>query len=72
MKAKHWFARTALTQHKRIAAEFLESDYDRFFQHYTRQLASNNYATRRQFLKLLSDILLDRQAKQTILHISAC
>jgi hypothetical protein len=52
--------RTALTQQKRIAAEYLEENYQRFFSHYTRQLDSANYATKRQFLKLLSDILLDR------------
>ncbi len=52
--------RTALTQQKRIAAEYLEENYQRFFTHYTRQLDSANYATKRQFLKLLSDILLDR------------
>jgi calcium binding protein 39 len=52
--------RTALTQQKRIAAEYLEENYQKFFSHYTRQLDSANYATKRQFLKLLSDILLDR------------
>jgi calcium binding protein 39 len=62
--------RTALTQQKRIAAEYLEENYQRFFTHYTRQLDSANYATKRQFLKLLSDILLDRCSVQCAQYLN--
>jgi len=49
-----------LTKHKTICAEFLEKNYDTFFQHYTKLLHSPNYVTRRQSLKLLGELLLDR------------
>jgi len=49
-----------LTKHKTICAEFLEKNYDTIFQHYTKLLHSGNYVTRRQSLKLLGELLLDR------------
>lgn len=50
-----------LTRHKLLCAEFLEANYDKFFtQHYQRLLNSENYVTRRQSLKLLGELLLDR------------
>jgi len=49
-----------LTKHKGIVAEFLEKNYDEFFQYYTGLLNSPNYVTRRQSLKLLGELLLDR------------
>jgi len=49
-----------LTKHKPLVAEFLEKNYDQFFEHYTGLLNSNNYVTRRQSLKLLGELLLDR------------
>ncbi|GAU97820.1 hypothetical protein RvY_09051 [Ramazzottius varieornatus] len=49
-----------LTKHKIIVAEFLEANYDKFFQHYQKLLDSDNYVTRRQSLKLLGELLLDR------------
>jgi len=49
-----------LTRHKQLVAEFLESKYDEFFTHYTALLTSSNYVTKRQSLKLLGEILLDR------------
>eukprot|EP00242_Pyramimonas_sp_CCMP2087_P014324 CAMPEP_0198221958 /NCGR_PEP_ID=MMETSP1445-20131203/86023_1 /TAXON_ID=36898 /ORGANISM="Pyramimonas sp., Strain CCMP2087" /LENGTH=350 /DNA_ID=CAMNT_0043900293 /DNA_START=135 /DNA_END=1187 /DNA_ORIENTATION=+ len=49
-----------LITHKTIVAEYLESSYDEFFEHYTLLLKSENYVTRRLSLKLLSEILLDR------------
>jgi len=49
-----------LTKHKTLVAEFLEKNYDEFFQHYTGLLNSENYVTRRQSLKLLGELLLDR------------
>ncbi|KAG0310106.1 mo25 protein [Dissophora globulifera] len=49
-----------LTRHKTLVAEFLERNYDEFFEKYTLLLQSTNYVTKRQSLKLLGEILLDR------------
>jgi len=49
-----------LTRHKPMVAEYLEKNYDRFFATYTTLILSTNYVTKRQSLKLLGEILLDR------------
>ena len=49
-----------LTAHKITCAEFLEKSYDRVFSKYKDLLNSENYVTRRQSLKLLGELLLDR------------
>lgn len=49
-----------LTKHKAMVAAYLEQNYDRFFATYTTLLTSPNYVTKRQSLKLLGEILLDR------------
>ena len=49
-----------LTKHKMLAADFLEVNFDKFFGHYQKLLHSDNYVTRRQSLKLLGELLLDR------------
>jgi len=49
-----------LTRHKLLSAEFLEKNYDGVFEKYTTLLSSQNYVTRRQSLKLLGELLLDR------------
>lgn len=50
-----------LTKHKQLVAAFLLADFDVFFgSHYQQLLASENYVTRRQSLKLLGELLLDR------------
>lgn len=49
-----------LTRHKMLCAEFLEANYDQVFTHYQDLLNSENYVTRRQSLKLLGELLLDR------------
>ena len=43
-----------LTQHKPLAAEFLERNYDRVFELYASLLKSTNYVTKRQSLKVCS------------------
>ena len=43
-----------------LAAEFLETNFDRVFGNYQKLLHSDNYVTRRQSLKLLGELLLDR------------
>lgn len=52
--------RDLLTKHKSLCAAFLEQNYDTFFEHYQKLLHSDNYVTRRQSLKLLGELLLDR------------
>lgn len=49
-----------LTRHKQLSADFLESEYDQFFTYYQKLLNSDNYVTKRQSLKLLGELLLDR------------
>ncbi|ORZ37565.1 Mo25-like protein [Catenaria anguillulae PL171] len=49
-----------LVKHKEMVAQFLDSQYDEFFTRYTALLNSNNYVTKRQSLKLLGELLLDR------------
>ena len=53
--------RAVLTKHKKVAADFLLQHFDRFFlEEYAALLRSPNYVTKRQGLKLLGEILLDR------------
>ncbi|GJE92407.1 Mo25 family protein [Phanerochaete sordida] len=49
-----------LTRHKPMVADYLDKNYDRFFASYTQLIMSSNYVTKRQSLKLLGEILLDR------------
>ncbi|KAG1050484.1 hypothetical protein G6F43_007248 [Rhizopus delemar] len=49
-----------LTRHKSMVGEFMDANYDDFFDHYKKLLQSENYVTKRQSLKLLGEILLDR------------
>lgn len=49
-----------LSSHKILCADFLEKNYDRIFDKYVELLNSENYVTRRQSLKLLGELLLDR------------
>ncbi|XAR54610.1 hypothetical protein NMG60_11029827 [Bertholletia excelsa] len=48
-----------LTKHEKAVSEFLTAHYSEFFEQYEKLLASPNYVTRRQSLKLLSDFLLE-------------
>uniref|UniRef100_UPI00398F66E4 calcium-binding protein 39-like isoform X1 n=1 Tax=Pristiophorus japonicus TaxID=55135 RepID=UPI00398F66E4 len=49
-----------LTRHRPVSAHFLEKNYDRIFIEYEKLLHSENYVTKRQCLKLLGELLLDR------------
>lgn len=49
-----------LTRHKSMVAEYLDTHYDQFFTAYALLVQSTNYVTKRQSLKLLGEILLDR------------
>ena len=52
--------REILTRHKALVSEYLEGNFDTFFGAYNKMLEEGNYVTRRQSLKLLSELLLDR------------
>lgn len=49
-----------MIRHKNISADFLQNNYDDFFEKYTNLLNSSNYVTKRQSIKLLGEILLGR------------
>nr|Q9XFY6.1 RecName: Full=Degreening-related gene dee76 protein [Auxenochlorella protothecoides]CAB42595.1 putative MO25 protein [Auxenochlorella protothecoides] len=49
-----------LTRHKQLVAAFLQENYEDFFSQLDKLLTSDNYVTRRQSLKLLGELLLDR------------
>jgi len=52
--------RLLLTEPKSVAATYLENHFDLFVEKYTQLLLSDNFVTKRQSLKLLSDLLLCR------------
>ncbi len=52
--------REILTRHKALISEYFESNHAVFFGAYNQMLEKGNYVTRRQSLKLLSELLLDR------------
>lgn len=52
--------RELLTTNKTVVYDFLSENYEKFFDRYLKLLNSNNYVNRRQSLRLLSDLLLDR------------
>lgn len=49
-----------LTKHKVSCAKFLEANFDKIFDQYNSLLQSRNYVTKRQSLKLLGELLLNR------------
>jgi len=49
-----------LTKHKVLCAKFLEHNFDKIFGKYNVLLQSRNYVTKRQSLKLLGELLLNR------------
>ncbi|XP_051134003.1 putative MO25-like protein At5g47540 [Andrographis paniculata] len=58
-----------LTRHKSTVAEFLSKNYDWFFPAYnSKLLESQNYLTRRQAVKMLGDILLDRSNSSVMMR----
>ncbi|KAI5821170.1 Mo25-like protein [Pyronema omphalodes] len=52
--------RELLTKNKRLVAGFLAERHNEFFARYNTLLVSSNYVTKRQSIKLLGEILLDR------------
>ncbi|XXG81900.1 hypothetical protein AAC387_Pa09g2437 [Persea americana] len=58
-----------LTRHKSTVAEFLTKNYDWFFAEFnSKLLESPNYITRRQAIKLLGDMLLDRSNSSVMMR----
>lgn len=49
-----------LTRHKKLVSDFIYTHHSQFFSHYKTLLESGNYVTRRQSLKLLGELLLDK------------
>ncbi|EIE24810.1 Degreening-related dee76 protein [Coccomyxa subellipsoidea C-169] len=49
-----------LTRHEPLVASYLQGHYQEFFGAYVNLLQSSNYVTRRQSLKLLGELLLNR------------
>lgn len=49
-----------LTRHKNVAAKYMIQHYEEFFTEYSKLLESANYFTRRQSVKLLGELLLER------------
>lgn len=50
----------ALVRHRGMAAEYLNENYERFFAAYTQLLESPNYVTKRQSVKLLAELVVNR------------
>lgn len=59
--------RELLTRHKAVVAEYLVSHFEPFFAAYNGLLVSQNYVTRRQAVKLLGELLLDRANVQALM-----
>ena len=53
-------ARELLTRHRALVAAFLDTRHEAFFAQYGRLIRSPSYVTKRQSLKLLGELLLDR------------
>lgn len=60
-----------LTRHVVISAKFIEANIDRFASKYNALLSSRNYVTRRQSLKLLGEMLLERANFRIMTHYIA-
>lgn len=56
--------RSLLKTHKATVAEFLMENYEEFFNNYHKLLTSSNYVVRRQSLKFLAEIILERANAQ--------
>lgn len=60
-----------LTRHKSLVSIYLTEHYDDFLENYRLLLESTNYVTRRQSVKLLGELLLDRaNVKAMMLYVS--
>jgi len=55
------------TRHKGILSQWLEENYDTFFKKFNALVSSKNYVSRRQSLKLLGEILLERKNRTVMI-----
>lgn len=54
--------RVILTKHKQLVSQYISTNFDLFFDKYNNVLVkSESYVTKRQSIKLLGEVLLDRQ-----------
>jgi len=54
--------RLLLTKHKQLVSQYMSTNFDMFFERYNSTLIkSDSYVTKRQSIKLLGEVLLDRQ-----------
>jgi len=54
--------RLILTKHKQLVSQYISTNFDMFFDKYNNVLVkSDSYVTKRQSIKLLGEVLLDRQ-----------
>lgn len=54
--------RLLLTKHKQLVSQYMTTNFDMFFEKYNNMLIkSDSYVTKRQSIKLLGEVLLDRQ-----------
>ena len=54
--------RLILTKHKPLVSQYISTNFELFFNHYNTTLVkSESYVTKRQSIKLLGEVLLDRQ-----------
>ncbi|ORX65578.1 Mo25-like protein [Basidiobolus meristosporus CBS 931.73] len=61
-----------LTRQKELSSTFLVKEYDKFFEHFYQLLMSANYVTKRQSLKLLSEILMSRTNFEVMTRFIGC
>ncbi|KAL9648160.1 hypothetical protein ABK040_012693 [Willaertia magna] len=54
------FKELLTSRHKTLVAEFLDSNFEKFFTEYNKLLNSKNYVTKRQSLRILGEIIMDR------------
>jgi calcium binding protein 39 len=60
-----------LTRHKAVVSVYLTEHYSEFLENYQTLLESSNYVTRRQSVKLLGELLLDRSnVKAMMIYVS--
>lgn len=56
-----------LTVHKDVVSEFLTKNYEKFFGNYATLMNSTNFVTKKQSIKLLGEVLLDRSNFDTMM-----
>lgn len=60
-ETKLTYGKDILTKHKQLIAQYMATNFDMFFEKYNKVLImSESYVTKRQSIKLLGELLLDR------------